>query len=1667
MNNKEYELSNVSFTNKDFFDVYPELLQLAKRLSDKWDPTVSNESDPGVVLIKELALITDKINYLADKYALENNPRSVTQIENARQLYNLLGYYPEWYESAIVELSMYWSGEKQKTNVTIPKYTSIQDNEGEFVYTTLQDISLPLDGKYASGTVEAIEGTLNKMIVNNSDIITLSMLSDDQRLYIENYNVATNGIFVTDTTGFVKWKQVSNINFVNTGNEGEKRSYSFGVDIVTGQCYLQFPRNITALIGDGLRIYYITSKGKDGNIPVNYLTKFVSSTIESTDTSGEAVSINTADIVITNTSNTYRGKDPIGIDDMYKTWRHIAGTFDTLVTLRDYNNAIRRLPDLASNGFVCDRTNDVQLSYKVMKGTKEMPTTKIKIEHEFTGDDILTDAHEKLLAGEYDSAYDLDHDGEYTEADYIKLQAAITHSDGENDLLWDQDGIPKSMTPYDLKLYCLQAFPYDDIDNYTDYDSTFALFSDYDDERFDELWKDAKNFIVNNDRTKKMVEALLTYYCISHNYRLPRPNRICLLKNKYNVDMQILPNQDLTAIQALEMKSNICKALYTTYQARNVEFGEKIDYDEMLEVIKNADGRVKTVILNRLSYDTYAVFYRYTGGASGGDDINPTGGLTWYEVPVSDEAYKRFVETNGDSEFVRYERNGVKTYYDQWKIDYDRQIALEAADKFRAEILAKNILAGITPFLIDVGGGYPYSFDQYTELDTYADYVRTNMFIPITLTATHPKYSITLQKNEIIEFSSPNLLDLREYGAFIYYEYIGSKVTKNTSHTLQSGEKICFFYKEADDDQLYRFDLYSKGAIIKPSFDLEENVGSNSFISKVFGNSVPTNNECIFNYYPVINTKSCDSLSTDDSVMIQRVNRIRIPEEKQAEGYVYFVTNKIEQNKYALEFDTNKKHVLQENEFFIHTNSSKTSLEIVGQGAEIKWVGTDECETLYVDYVPSSDIAMTGSQAITNKWLALTQGNALYMIEKSFRRATEGSTVTFEVGTLVEGQELHIVITSEGMHVDEYWKKNELIYTDPQGTDESDTCVLVKDDHNNIQENMIFFLGLPGIYKYPIQSGIATPEGGELTKFDGVKLRAYDGQSSLPDEYNADLFAWKCLCYDNNYRYIYDKRTYEQLFCTDGEFDALKVEIYKALLGFEADLNHASILPLVSISDPNPSSTGEGTAPTIPEGYEPTALELEAFVTWYEVYQQDPTHSYSYMENYIKYATNASSIEGAKIKLRWEYSPATDLPPLTLFSEIEIDGEAVPISATEDVFTECRALLNIDVGPDNPQVLRADDLYEGNTDEFKVGVDNLAVDQMWFYLGGQLSEDITGSLNANLKTAKNYILYANKNVFGQGQPDPIDVRYLNEYLEYESPNFYSYTTVKSAKVDGVQRFTKLGKVYYINFGKEPQELSDTGSENPSLFTTNPRLPAGKYIFRLSHSNESLETLYLFHANAKIKILGGGTNIAEPGTYYMTFTCTPDNENTNLDVHSIRVGYKLKNSESVTLAQLKATDYKYGDVYRLSANVTADPDNGLKNDIVAGQYVRAKKDKSPKGFSWWDWSEGMDFPLLSLELSPLIRYELALNYTDQNQKQDYYGYIQYYDESSGTYKNKITSTMLTQKLSELDYDKEFNYLYQIPEQKLIKNPLKSENFFNINHFYNQFTIAESKKPEILV
>lgn len=1517
MMKKDYELSNVSFTNKDFFDVYPELLQLAKKLSAKWDPTVSNESDPGVVLIKELALITDKINYISDKYALENNPRSVTQIENARQLYNLLGYYPRWYESAKVNLSLYWNGEPERNKyITIPKYTGFQDPDGEFIYTCLEDILLPLDGSLASGNVEAIEGTYHRLVVNNSDIITLSMLSDDQRIYINNYNVAQNGIFITDSTGTVPWVRVNNINLV----QDYSNCYSFNTDIVTGQCYIQFPQEIPYLIGDGLIINYVVSKGKYGNMPINTLTKLVASSLKTQDTDGFEKVIDTGEIVVTNSGSTYLGKDPETIDEMYQSWKKIAGTFDTLVTLRDYNNASRRYPDYASNAFVCDRTNDVQLCYKVISGTPSMPTERVKIERYPEGS---KDKYDKDISGEN------------------KLQ------------------------PYDLKLYGLRSFPYETIDRYSYYDNTFQLFSDVE-------------MDITDSSYKKLVDAISTHQCISHNFEKLEPGKICMLKNKYNIDLQILPTTELTSIQSINLKSNICKAIYSYFNANKVEFGEKIDYDDLLECIQNSDNRIKTAVLSRLVYDTYAVFYQDVGY------------VQWIETPVSDDAY-----LNMDWE---------NSYSEPWI----RNLAQEKAAEFRTEIVAKNILAGITPYIVDDGFDFPYSFDTYAELNNQeASHISTNLYIPLNFTSTKRSVPVKLGENEVISFSKPNLLDIRSYGAYVYYEYKGPGVNAKEDHILTSEESICFFYKEAEDDTKYRFDLYGPGTIIRSTTDLSDN--SRDIIASVFGSSLPElPGQCITAYMGLASVRQYTGLSVKDSIVVKRVNKVLLGN---PESYIYFVTNKVKEGQYWLEFNKDNKRVLEEGEYFVYTNATKTSLEILGAGTELRWVDPKKAQTLTCEYIEVSDISMFGATVLNNKWYTLTA--PLEVLEKSFTNALEGDELSFTLGGTYEAPKT-IIIDSSGVH-----SPNDLFKCDYKSETLPGAIRGIAFTPRSFEQNQKLFLEM--MHRQTFDHNISE----EQVNLEGIKIR----EISEDDSGVAwrDLYAWKSTGLDGQNYYIYDYTSYKQLFCVDGsnDVDPDKLAAYMEALGIDSATSQTaqtSLLTTISDMSATPPSSGASSGGSIHyDGYQPTEEEIEAFLAWYYNYTRSQGQ-FLYLQQFVTYPDNdrlPEIISGADITGTYSYTPKGESIPLSSFSKITINGEPVDTTTSLDIATDCNAFFNIDTTVDRPQVVRYDPT-SGITD------------QVFFYLNNleKPIKSLNGDISGNKAT---YHLYSSHPVYVTGGMEPKSVQLLDEHLEEFNPTFYAIRRVASRKDGDVDLYSTIGNYTYINFG-----AAASGS-NKQVFANSINLPAGDYILSLAHSNNCLSNLTVAYKEGSstklLKKMGTNiTNLAEPGNYYLTFS-------TNGGDANLQYSYSLRDTASKTKSDIEGlTNYKYGYVYKMGEAVS----NEFIN-VKVGEYIIAKKDyvaTTPPVSALDKWR---DFgvtptPISSLVISDMMKY----TYNDQIQA----------DQG------------LLQKIESLDYDNEFNYLYDIPEKNMIVNPLVAESFFNKNHVYNPFTIAEAKKPEIL-
>nr|DAG27812.1 MAG TPA: Baseplate wedge protein [Caudoviricetes sp.] len=352
-------LSAISYTNKDFRDIYPELLDLVKKLTYKWDPSISNESDPGVILLKLNAIIADKNNYNIDKNVLEVFPETLTQEVSARTMYHQLSYEMPWYRSATTEITLKWVGRDLTAGeqVHIPMYTMVCDSDSKFIYTLVNDVYFTPDS--LTTMANAIQGIVTTVEVNGESTISLVNLDHNNRLYLDDYSVAENGIFITNVGEYNPWTRVNNLAVQTRGNT----YYEFGVDGRTNNCYIEFPDDIESLIKDGLNIKYMLSDGREGNVSAKMLTSFYEETSIKVGT--DTITLNSDSVVLYNSSATKNGDDPQEISEAYKSYKKYAGTFETLVTLRDYIDAIYT-QGLVSNVVVSDRNNDLQCSYSIV-----------------------------------------------------------------------------------------------------------------------------------------------------------------------------------------------------------------------------------------------------------------------------------------------------------------------------------------------------------------------------------------------------------------------------------------------------------------------------------------------------------------------------------------------------------------------------------------------------------------------------------------------------------------------------------------------------------------------------------------------------------------------------------------------------------------------------------------------------------------------------------------------------------------------------------------------------------------------------------------------------------------------------------------------------------------------------------------------------------------------------------------------------------------------------------------------------------------------------------------------------------------------------------------------------------------------------------------------------
>ncbi len=566
---------NLSPTKKDFVQIWNELIEIASKITERWDPTSTNESDPGIVLLKVLTGIADKLNYNIDKNILEAYMPTAAQMESMRKLCELVGYDIKYYQSAKTTVRISYTGNTSDlsddneeklpaTGLVLDKFTTITNADKDITFVTTNTLPVLLTNTTPWVEVPCIEGQISQCeSINENNLITFSQLDANNRYYLPEIQIAENGIFVfsanIDLTDGDRWIQVTNLNTQPTG----KHIYKFGYDSLEGRPYLAFPSDVSSLIGDGLFIYFVRTSGLNGNISHHTLEVLELP-------SGEAWKKYSAEqFEVVNVDSTSNGANIESISSAYNNFKKTVGTFDTLVTCRDYMNKIYSLMDASdmpyvSNILVTDIRNDINNAitlcscneYGILYKETSLTST------------ILNASNTTVR--------------KVTDDDGIIVNKLFLEQSKEKEV--------PLLDHFDLILYPFKTFtqvaagvtnlvnPYNDSFTYTEQ---------------------------MNSEISASIEELKT---CAHRLTTPAEGDVVAINNYLRLNAFIATSMRVSAVEADDILDNVKLALVNAFNLRNLDFGEEIPFDSILSVIENADPRIKVVSLQEPTVlTTYSV----------------------------------------------------------------------------------------------------------------------------------------------------------------------------------------------------------------------------------------------------------------------------------------------------------------------------------------------------------------------------------------------------------------------------------------------------------------------------------------------------------------------------------------------------------------------------------------------------------------------------------------------------------------------------------------------------------------------------------------------------------------------------------------------------------------------------------------------------------------------------------------------------------------------------------------------------------------------------------------------------------------------------------------------------------------------------------------------------
>lgn len=404
----------VKYTSRDYDSIMNDFWDIVPTLTELWKPEA--DSDPGVVLGKFLASVADMLGVNLDALATEVFAPSVRQRKDAEKLFALIGYELGWYTAARTEVTFTNNSDSSITFdfgfngsnfATLNAYTDITNNARVITYNIL-----PLTNTYGATESRSRRAvtTDNLNIFVDSDKVTLNPGESVTRVAVEgefryysvsvdyirknNYIINIPSQHIDTTAIWIKAKSSKTAEdflatqWIQCASPAEfvtpEPRFAVTYDSYSN-AQIQISNYLDQLesYDDNtyLNVYWLDCSGVIGCVGEDVLSNYLQAADSSTlpeESSGEWSISNLSNTVELPHTYTVTGKSPETAKEAYFNSRNYINTWDSLITLPDFNRFLNREPGVDC-GIVIDCQKALEFNMSIFKDENLSSSQKKKM----------------------------------------------------------------------------------------------------------------------------------------------------------------------------------------------------------------------------------------------------------------------------------------------------------------------------------------------------------------------------------------------------------------------------------------------------------------------------------------------------------------------------------------------------------------------------------------------------------------------------------------------------------------------------------------------------------------------------------------------------------------------------------------------------------------------------------------------------------------------------------------------------------------------------------------------------------------------------------------------------------------------------------------------------------------------------------------------------------------------------------------------------------------------------------------------------------------------------------------------------------------------------------------------------------------------------------------